>query len=447
MASPLRSIRARLTVGAVAVVAVTLIIGSIAAVLLLRAALTEGVAQTVRQDLDTVSEQLERGPGRLDTVDGDVLVRVQGPGAPGNGNGGGDDDDDERRDVNDEDAGGLPIIEDGQTRRITVDGEPYLAASDDTDRGVVTVARPLSGVDDSVFATSRLLMIAVPLVLVLMGVVLWVVASRALAPVERLRRQVAAIDATGLDTRVDAGRDDELGALAHTMNGMLDRIEQAQLTQRRFVSDASHELRSPLATIRQHAELAHAHPESSSLDDLSRVTLAEGARMQELVEGMLVLARLDEGRGRSTAPTDLDDLALAEVARLRGLGVDVDARQIGPGRVLGNEALLARALRNLADNAARHATQRVSIRVVEHDGWVFLQVGDDGAGVPAEQRERIFDRFTRLDEARARDAGGSGLGLAIVREVALAHRGTISVAEAPGGGALFTLALPGAPDA
>lgn len=452
MTSPLRSIRSRLTIGALLVVAVALIAGSFAAVQVLRATLTDSVSAAVQQDVDTISTQLDRGPGRVDAIDDDVLVRLQGAGDDHDDD---DHDDDDDRptsapapdQINDEDARALPALDDGSVQRIEVDGEPYLAASEHTDRGTLTVARPLAGVDEAVSASAALLAVAVPLVLGLVGLVMWVVATRALAPVERLRRQVDAIDAAGLDRRVDAARDDELGALAHTMNRMLDRLEQSQITQRRFVSDASHELRSPLATIRQHAELAAAHPEASSLPVLSRVVLDEGERMQELVEGLLLLARLDEGRGAAMAPTDVDDIALAEVQRLRGMGIEVDARGIGPGRVTGSASLLARAVRNLADNAARHASRQVIVRVFERDDRVILQVEDDGSGIPAEQREHIFDRFVRLDEARARDAGGSGLGLAIVREIALAHGGTITASDGASGGALMTLSLPRAAEA
>lgn len=446
MTSPLRSIRARLTLGALLIVAAALIVGSFAAVQVLRVTLTDSVAAAAHQDLDAISAQLERGPGGVDAVDDDVLVRLQSR----SGDHDGDDDDGAgtvRDQSNDDDARDLPALSDGHVQRIEVDGDPYLAASDDTDHGVLTVARPLAGVDEAVSASATLLVIAVPLVLGLVGLVMWVVAARALAPVERLRRQVDVIDATGLDRRVDAGRDDELGALAHTLNRMLDRLEQSQTTQRRFVSDASHELRSPLATIRQHAELAAAHPEASSLPALSRVVLDEGERMQELVEGLLLLARLDEGRGAAQAPTDVDDIALAEVHRLRGMGVTVDARGIGSGRVIGSAALLARAVRNLADNAARHARERVIIRVFERDDRVILQVEDDGTGIPPSEQERVFDRFVRLDEARARDAGGSGLGLAIVREIALAHGGMVTASGGADGGTVMTLSLPRSPEA
>ncbi|MDQ0646539.1 signal transduction histidine kinase [Microbacterium natoriense] len=424
----IRSIRARLTVGALLAVGVVLAGGALGTVILLGQLLTQGVAASVEQDLETIGEQLENGAVDIGDLDGDVLVRVQGAQSA----------------ANDDDAEQLPIVAEDSVVRIVVDGDAYLAASEETDAGMLTVARPIDEVEAATATASGLLAIAVPVLLVVIGVVMWLVATRALAPVERMRRQVDDIDGAGLDRRVDAGRDDELGALAATMNRMLERIEYAQTTQRRFVSDASHELRSPLATIRQHAEVAVAHPASTSVEELGGVVLDEGRRMQELVEGLLLLARLDEhgGREHPRAPVDLDDIALAEVQRLRGMGVDVDGRRIGPGRVAGSEVLLGRAVRNLVDNAVRHAAGTVALAVVVSGPQVLLEVEDDGSGVPEEQREAVFERFARLDEARARDAGGSGLGLAIAREIARAHGGELSVSTGVLGGARFTLALP-----
>ena len=426
-----RSIRARVTAGAFIVVAIVLGVAAVSTVQILTGALTDGVRVSVEQDLETIGDQLEDGTSAARTIDGigdDVLVRLSGS-APV---------------VNDDDAAALPVIAEDSTARVVIDGDAYLAASEDTDAGMLTVARPLEHVDDAVSTATALLAVGVPLVLVLLAVVVWVVAGRALAPVERLRRQVDCIGATELSRRVDAG-DDELGALAETMNRMLARIEHAQNVQRRFVSDASHELRSPLATIRQHAELADAHPDSTTLEELSRVVRDEGTRMQDLVEGLLLLARLDERQQQPSGPVDLDDLALDEAARLRGMGVQVDTTGVGAGRVLGAPALLARAVRNLVDNAARHAERTVTLRVSSDGALVRLVVEDDGAGIPPEHRQRVFDRFARLDEGRARDEGGSGLGLAIVREIAETHRGTIEADAGADGGARFTLTLPAAP--
>lgn len=424
-----RSIRARVTAGALIVVALVLGIGAVVTVQILARSLVEGVAVTVEQDLESIGDRLERGPGMMtviEDIDEEVLVRLSGA----------------TPEMNDEDASNLPVVAEDETLRVVIDGEPYLAASEGVDAGVLTVARPLEHVDEEVAAATVLVAVAVPALLALVGAVVWVVVGRALAPVERLRRQVDRIGANDLGNRVDAEGDDELGALAETMNRMLDRIEHAQDAQRRFVSDASHELRSPLATIRQHAEVASLHPGSVSLDELSRVVLDEGTRMQDLVEGLLLLARLDEQRLRATAPVDLDDIVLGEAARLRGLGVAVDASGVAAVRVTGSEALLSRAVRNLADNAARHAERVVSLRLFTDGASAHLQVEDDGSGIPPAQRETVFERFARLDEGRARDDGGSGLGLAIVREVALAHRGAIGVETGDLGGARFTMSLP-----
>lgn len=444
----MRSIRARVTAGATLFVAVILVVAAVIAVPVLGRVLTDSVAESVDQDLDSLESQLEASPGRAQAVvagiDDDLVFRLQTH--------------DGTEVVNDEDAAELADTDGEDATAVTVDDEAWLSATEDTDAGTLTVARSMEHVDDMVSATTVLLVVAVPLMVVLVGLVVWVVTGRALRPVERLRRQVDRIEASDLSRRVDPG-DDELGALAATMNRMLSRLEQSQAVQRRFVSDASHELRSPLATMRQYAELAVAHPETVPTGELGEVVIAEGERMQDLVEGLLLLARLDEGQRPPTAPVDLDDLVLREADRLsrtgghpgeRSTAVEVDTSGVGPGRVEGNDRLLARVVRNLVDNAARHAEGRITLRVrsesTERGQRVQFTVADDGAGVPSEDRERIFDRFTRLDEGRARDVGGSGLGLAIVCDVVEAHGGTVSVAAGDGKGeftgAVFTVDLP-----
>lgn len=427
-----RSITARVTWGAVLVVALALVAGSAAGVAILARSLTDGVAVALDGDLDTIGERIEDGVFDVQDAGDDLLVRLRSGDTVA---------------VDDDEAALLPEVAEDETRRVIVDGDAYLAASSNTDAGVLTVARPVDHVDEAVVTATGLLAVAVPLALVVIGLVVWSVARRALAPVESLRRQVDEIDAAGLGRRLDGGgAGDELDRLAGTMNRMLDRIERSQRTQRQFASDASHELRSPLATIRQHAELAVAHPESTSADELAHIVLEEGERMQELVEALLLLARIDERRGLgAVTAVDVDDLALAELRRLRGLGVRVDGHGLSPGRVRGSEALLARALRNLADNAARHARDLVSIRVRADRATVTVEIEDDGDGIAPAQRDRVFERFSRLDEGRARDEGGSGLGLAIVREVVLAHGGSIAVTEGARGGARFVVTLPADP--
>ncbi|WP_297008934.1 HAMP domain-containing sensor histidine kinase [uncultured Corynebacterium sp.] len=443
---PVRSIRARITAAATLFVAVILIVAAAIAVPVLGRTLTGSVAETVDGDLDSLESQLEASPSQtpriIAAIDDDLLVRLATPGG--------------QVVLNDDDADGLAESAAGEEdgSEITVDDGSWLAVTEDTDAGTLTVARPLEHVGDTVTATTVLLAAVVPLMVVLVALVVWVVTGRSLRPVERLRRQVDSIGASDLSRRVDGG-DDELGALAATMNRMLGRLEKSRTVQRRFVSDASHELRSPLATIRQYAELAVAHPEAVATAELGQIVVGEGERMQDLVDGLLLLARLDESRRPPMTPVDLDDLVLRDADRLCRSGdrrgtVTVDTTGVGAGRVHGNDRLLARVVRNLVDNAARHAERKVELRLhgesTDRGERVLLTVADDGAGVPPGDRERIFDRFTRLDEGRTRDAGGSGLGLAIVREVVGVHGGTVSVGAGPRGGAVFTVDLPASPE-
>jgi signal transduction histidine kinase len=197
-----------------------------------------------------------------------------------------------------------------------------------------------------------------------------------------------------------------------------------------------------LATIRQHVELAQAHPDVTSVEELAGIVHAEGMRLQGLVDALLLLAGLDEGAAITHEFVDLDDIALVEVSRLRAAGIVVDGSGVGPAQVSGDRRLLGQLVRNLTDNAARHAHSRVAIGVVDRDGSAVLTVEDDGDGVPADQRDRIFERFVRLDEARSRDAGGSGLGLPIVHAIAEAFGGRVAVDASRWGGARFTVTLP-----
>jgi signal transduction histidine kinase len=229
---------------------------------------------------------------------------------------------------------------------------------------------------------------------------------------------------------------------------MLDRLDASQRSQRRFVSDASHELRSPHAVLRQYAEVAEAHPDRVPTADLAATVRSEGARMQDIVESLLLLTRLDErGRAERTEAVDLDDLLLREARRVRAAGaVEVDATGVSGARVQGDPALLGRAVRNVVDNAVRHARSRITLSVRTEGAWCIVHVEDDGSGIPETERERVFERFVRLDEGRSRDAGGSGLGLAIVRNIATVSGGTVAASESPLGGARLTIALPAITD-
>jgi signal transduction histidine kinase len=308
----------------------------------------------------------------------------------------------------------------------------------------VYVAGSLERVTDSVDSLVRLLLIGLPILLVLVGATTWIVAGRALRPVEAIRREVEAIGAKDLHRRVpEPGTADEIGRLARTMNAMLARLDDATDRQRRFVADASHELRSPLTGIRAQLEVDLAHPETADWQATERDVLVDSIRLQRLVEDLLTLATTDVSALDAAArePVDLDEIVLAETRRLRSRTPHlVDTSGVSGAQLVGNRDQLTRAIRNLLDNAARHATSRVIATLSESPSAITLSVVDDGPGIPLEQRERIFERFTRLDDARARDNGGTGLGLAITREVVAAHGGTITVNGEPG--ATFTVSFP-----
>jgi signal transduction histidine kinase len=236
---------------------------------------------------------------------------------------------------------------------------------------------------------------------------------------------------------------DELAALAVTMNEMLARIEAGHRAQKRFVGDASHELRSPLTTIISGLELAEAHPELLDADFAINTLLPEAQRMQTLIDDLLLLARADEQslvlRKEEIALDDLADREAARARREAGFSIDTD---ICPARLTGDHAAVSRVVRNLVDNAVRHANSHITIEVSSQNGTAIFAVSDDGPGIPPAERDRVFERFVRLDSARSRSGGGAGLGLAIVAEVVAAHGGGVSIDDRPGGGTTMTVALP-----
>ncbi len=438
------SVRLRTTVGAVLVVAAALIAGSVALVMLLGRTLAHDVQAAAELRADEISLVLEAAddPGALVAADvEEQLIQVL--------------DDSGAVVMSSANVHGRPPVAalgpgESATLDNLVDDASFLAVAvgADTAAGdyVVIVARSLDDADEAVQTVTGLLAAGLPLLLLVVGGTAWRVVGRALAPVDAIRHEVEEISGTQLHRRVPQppGKD-EIGRLARTMNAMLGRLDGAATRQRRFLSDASHELRSPVASIRQHSEVALAYPDRTTVAALAETVLAEDLRMQRLVEGLLLLARSDEGTlPASSVPVDLDDVVFAHARRVRAPGLHVDTADVSGGRVLGVPGQLDQMLANLLDNAVRHAQEliTVSLRTDIDQGNVVLRIGDDGAGIPVEDRERVFERFVRLDEARARDGGGSGLGLAIVAEVVRSHGGTISVTDAPGGGARFEVRLP-----
>lgn len=308
---------------------------------------------------------------------------------------------------------------------------------------VVQVAGPTDDVVQSTHVLVASLVVGIPFVVLLLAALLWIVVGRTLRPVEAIRSEVAGIGGSDLHRRVpEPGGGDEISRLAHTMNAMLERVENAVLRQRRFVADASHELRSPLTRIRAELEVDIAHPDRSDLLATHRSVLAEATGLQRLAEDLLQLASGDAGALRHQ-PVDLDDIVLRVAERLRADGrVDVDTIGVAAAQVLGDSGQLQRAVANLADNAARHAAGRVALSVAEKGDVAVVSVVDDGPGIPPGEEERVFDRFTRLDASRGGTAGGAGLGLAIAREAVVRHGGTLAVDPDHRPGARFVITLP-----
>ncbi|MER7251334.1 HAMP domain-containing sensor histidine kinase [Kribbella sp. NPDC000426] len=410
--------RIRVTLAAVLVVGIALVGGALVLVALLGNVLTDQVCQDSRER----AAQLAAGNDRQASTAGELIQWVD----PADG----------ARRIASPGSGCVEVEPPGYT-------EDFVFASATSGAGEVIVGRPLVDVLDSTRFVRRVLVVGVPLMMGVVGGVTWLVTGRMLAPVTAIRREVDEITAAELHRRVPAARRDEVGRLATTMNRMLDRLQRSHESRLQFVSDASHELRSPIATIRQHAEVARAHPDRTSVAELAATVLAEDLRMQGLVDDLLLLARADEEPAARHAPVDLDDVVFATARQLReATSLTIDTAAVSAGQVCGDGVELARMVGNLADNAARHARSLVTFALSESAGRVLLTVADDGPGIAPADRSRVFDRFVRLDPARTREAGGAGLGLAITAKIVERHGGTIEVGSSSNGGAAFTVTIP-----
>ncbi|MEE1741394.1 HAMP domain-containing sensor histidine kinase [Streptomyces sp. BE147] len=482
----MRSVRARAALGATLVVALALIGAGLAVLMVLRANLTDQAglqAEVAAREvagqlaLDTAYDALdledeEDHPVQVTDEDGRVvavspdLEAISGtgtdavrpaPSAPA-GTSGDDDDDDGDGD----DDGGHPARgevssddPDFSNGTATVDGHAadyrFAAVEATTSAGVtltVHAGAPLATEQEAVGTVRGAMLTGLPVLLVVVAGVTWLVTRRALRPVEGIRRELAAITASeDLGRRVpEPDSRDEIARLARTTNETLTVLEASVDRQRRFVADASHELRSPIASLRTQLEVGAAHPELLDVPG----AVADTVRLQVLAADLLLLARLDAGEKPGRTPLDLGALVREEVSQRVGdrIPVTVSVPEEGAYGVNGSRGQLARVIGNLLDNAERHAEGLVAVSVsgagTGAGAGVSVEVRDDGAGVPEDERERIFERFVRLDDARSRDDGGAGLGLAIARDVAARHGGTLTVRRAAEGGALFRLWLPAA---
>ncbi|MDW4899118.1 HAMP domain-containing sensor histidine kinase [Streptomyces californicus] len=478
----MRSVRARAALGATLVVAVALVGAGLAVLLVLRANLigqadlqAEVVAREVAGELATgtpygeveLDDEEDHPVQVTDEEDRVVLVSkdlraVTGTAASGvtpvpapsaSASPPPDDDDDDGDDGGDTARPGRgqvsnddPDFSDGTATvdRTTADYR-FAAVEATTPDGVtltVHAGAPLAAEQEAVGTVRGAMLTGLPVLLLVVAGVTWLVTRRALRPVEGIRREMAAITASeDLTRRVpEPDSRDEIAALARTTNETLTALEASVERQRRFVADASHELRSPIASLRTQLEVAEAHPELLDLPG----AVADTVRLQALAADLLLLARLDAGEKPGGGTVELGALVREEVSQRTGdrIAVAVEAPEGEAFVVNGSRGQLARVVGNLLDNAQRHAGTSVAVSVAADGRGVRVEVRDDGDGVPEEERERIFERFVRLDDARSRDDGGAGLGLAIARDVAARHGGTLTVHRADGGGAAFLLRLP-----
>ncbi|HEY8479566.1 MAG TPA: ATP-binding protein [Spirillospora sp.] len=273
------------------------------------------------------------------------------------------------------------------------------------------------------------------------GYIVSLAVRRALRPVRTMSAELAEITGRAPDRRVSVpAAEDDVSELAQSVNVTLGRLEDALERQRAFAADVSHELRSPLTGLQTRLELALEHPEDEDWPQVARAALADADRLQGIVADLLVLAKVGAGVEESRERVDFASLIRAEVAR-RGLRVPVEVSVPEEMVAHATPRHMARVLRNLLDNAERHAESRIWVSAAVEEGHVVVEVLDDGAGIAPEDRERIFRRFARLAESRERDTGGSGLGLTISRDIAQAHGGTLIVADSDRG-ARFVLRFP-----
>ena len=437
---PRFGIRARITLLATAVVFVVLVLAGFGLVVQQRHVLTEALDESLEQRAEEIAEPGEDGPFVLTGLgDDDAVAQVVLLG--------------EVVAASDNVTGDEPIVYERPPRVETVDdllgdGDAFRVVVSQALGFEVIVASPIDDIEDSVTTLVGSLIVGIPIVVAALALVLWWLVGRTLRPVEAIRAEVAEIGGRDLDRRVPVpSGDDEIARLARTMNDMLERVDDASQRQRRFVADASHELRSPLTRIRTELEVDLAHPEQADLLGTHASVLDETVSLQRLADDLLLVARADEGKvGEPRRDTvDLDDVVLRVARRLRADDrVRVDLSGVGAAPVIGDPELLTRLVGNLADNAVRHAVSVVTFTLAERDGQVVLTVHDDGPGVPPADRDRIFERFTRVDTARSSSAGGTGLGLAIARDIAEAHGGHVTL-DPTADGAHFRVTLPAAP--
>jgi signal transduction histidine kinase len=453
------SLRARATLFGTLVVAVLLTVGSVLLVSTLESRLTEASDHLSRSRVDDLLALAGSGdlPQTLRNVDDNGVAQVVAA--------------DRTVLAASPNLAGDPAIADlhpghraaTSTFRAPDDSEietyRFWYASGPSPRGTVTVyvGNSLEAVSEASLALRRALWLGVPVVLALLGVVIWLLLGRAIGRLDRIRAEVDRISEANVDARVAGdGIDDEVGRLAATMNAMLERLDVAARRQRDFVADVSHDLQSPLAAQRVALEVALSRPQAVDVDRLRADVLGATADMERLVDDLLMVASMDADQISVPALIDLDSVVLEEGARARTGGrLEINTSAVSAAPAYANADDVRRIVRNLLDNAVAHARTRVDLAVdlleqVDADelvdgarGWAQLLVADDGPGVPVEHRDRIFDRFYRAESARSPGAG-SGLGLSIARGLAERNGGRLELLDDEVGANLRLLLPPAA---
>ena len=447
------SVRSRSTAAAVIVVAVAMMLGAAALLLLLQRALITEVSDAAEARVAEVAQQVSEDgtagltPALAESTRSGQLIQVLDPAgrvvAASSTRVGTTPLTDLRPPAGAllrAEVGEMPLIDDDHSFLIVAQGAAYGATT-----YTVVVASSVETQRQTVTTVAKYLAIGFPALLIVVGVAGWLMVGQALRPVERIRARVQRIGTRDLTERVPVPQTrDEIARLAVTMNEMLDRLETGHATQRAFVADASHELRSPLATLTAALEVIGADTTGQAWHDLRQVMETETDRMRQLVEDLLLLAKADDtGLRMRQVDVDLDDLVTAEIQRLRSSAPELHVTgDVHPVRVVGDPARLSQVLRNLVDNAARAAHSTVHLTTADVNGSAVVTVSDDGDGIPEQDRQRVFERFVRLDTSRSRSSGGSGLGLSIAREITHAHHGSITLTSSSTGGTTATVTLP-----
>ena len=447
-----RGLRWQSTLAAVAVVAVALLAGGLLLLLTLESALVAGTDSFLRTKVQDVAALIqsqdaeEAGLAVAATVNKDPVVQIID--AAGKVIGAS-----EPRLLHTPLSSLRPAAGQSATDKVSAPGrladgdERYLVVlgvDDEGSRYWVLAGRTIQPQSDTVRIVTWFLLVAVPL---LLGLVAWSVhflVGRSLRLVDTIRTQVSHIGAGRLSERVDVpDTGDELQALATTMNSMLERIEAADQRQRQFVSDASHELRGPITTLRTGLDISIADPTGQTWPRMQPVLAEETRRLQGLVEDLLTLSKSDDqGAAVRREEVDLDDVLAAELRRLKATSRHRIIADLVPAKVLGDPIRLGQAFRNVLDNADRHAVGAIAVELSVTVQTVVVNIDDDGAPVPVSERDRIFGRFVRLDDSRSRQQGGSGLGLAITRGIIEAHHGRVTATKTTQGWCRFEVSLP-----